>query len=34
HARGQKMWMTDAGDISLLDLRHCEFDAPPTVAEH
>lgn len=25
HARGQKMWMTDAGDISLLDLRHCTF---------
>ncbi|MDM0112102.1 type VI secretion system accessory protein TagJ [Variovorax sp. J22R133] len=25
HARGQKMWMTDAGDVSLLDLRHCEF---------
>lgn len=24
-ARGQKMWMTDAGDIALLDLRHCEF---------
>lgn len=26
HARGQKMWMTDAGDISLLDLRSCAFD--------
>ena len=25
HARGQKMWMTDAGDLSLLDLRHCNF---------
>lgn len=25
HARGQKMWMTDAGDMPLLDLRHCEF---------
>ena len=25
HARGQKMWMTDTGDISLLDLRHCMF---------
>jgi len=25
HARGQKMWMTDAGDLSLLDLRRCEF---------
>lgn len=26
HARGQKMWMTDAGDMPLLDLRHCEFE--------
>lgn len=25
HARGQKMWMTDSGDISLLDLKGCEF---------
>lgn len=25
HARGQKMWMTDVGDLSLLDLRHCSF---------
>lgn len=26
HARGQKMWMTDAGDMPLLDLRHCDFE--------
>jgi type VI secretion system protein ImpE len=26
-ARGQKMWSTDAGDMALLDLRHCEFGA-------
>ncbi|WP_219210052.1 type VI secretion system accessory protein TagJ [Variovorax boronicumulans] len=25
HGRGQKMWMTDVGDLSLLDLRHCSF---------
>jgi type VI secretion system protein ImpE len=25
HARGQKMWMTDAGDMALLDLRECHF---------
>jgi type VI secretion system protein ImpE len=25
HARGQKMWMTDAGDMPLLDVRICEF---------
>lgn len=25
HAQGQKMWMTDAGDMPLLDLRQCEF---------
>ncbi|SFN36104.1 type VI secretion system accessory protein TagJ [Variovorax sp. OV329] len=25
-ARGQKVWATDSGDVSLLDLRHCEFD--------
>lgn len=25
HGRGQKMWMTDAGDMALLDLRHCAF---------
>ena len=25
HARGQKMWTTDAGDMALLDLRECEF---------
>lgn len=25
HARGQKMWMTDAGDMALLDLRDCDF---------
>lgn len=24
-ARGQKMWTTGAGDMALLDLRHCEF---------
>lgn len=24
-ARGQKMWSTDAGDMALLDLRHCAF---------
>jgi len=28
HARGQKMWMTDAGDMALLDLRHCDFARP------
>ncbi|MDH6594214.1 type VI secretion system protein ImpE [Variovorax sp. TBS-050B] len=32
HAQGQKMWMTDAGDLSLLDLRGCEFDHPPADA--
>jgi type VI secretion system protein ImpE len=25
HARGQKMWATDAGDLPLLDLRSCTF---------
>lgn len=25
HARGQKMWTTDAGDMPLLDLRGCTF---------
>lgn len=25
HGRGQKMWMTDAGDMALLDLRECRF---------
>jgi len=25
HARGQKMWATDAGDLPLLDLRSCSF---------
>jgi type VI secretion system protein ImpE len=25
HARGQKMWTTDAGDMALLDLRACVF---------
>jgi len=24
-ARGQKMWATDAGDMVLLDVRHCSF---------
>lgn len=25
HGRGQKMWMTDAGDMPLLDVRTCRF---------
>jgi type VI secretion system protein ImpE len=25
YGRGQKMWMTDAGDMALLDLRACRF---------
>ena len=29
HARGQKMWMTDAGDMALLDLRDCDFGRDP-----
>ncbi|CAN5887286.1 type VI secretion system accessory protein TagJ [soil metagenome] len=33
HARGQKMWMTDSGDISLLDLRSCTFNGAQADAE-
>lgn len=36
-ARGQKMWTTDAGDMPLLDLRHCSFGiagAAPTGGAH
>ena len=32
HARGQKMWMTDAGDMALLDLRECDFGGDPDQA--
>lgn len=29
YGRGQKMWMTDAGDMPLLDLRACRFGPVP-----